>query len=135
MAHTCTHLWQSRCLTRQFVLVAKGIGCNGAYCHFRVPPAGAARIGFSRARQVTGLKLYDVRIRDHAREERHMANSHERWTDDPFVNPNQLTEKERERHEAIKAAYREAWQGNWQPGIDLGIFPKDAAERGTPGIL
>ena len=51
----------------------------------------------------------------------------ERFSGQAFVNPDDLSATERERMEAVWAAFDAAHRGDFQPGIDLGIFPPDAA--------
>ena len=55
-----------------------------------------------------------------------------RWTSPFVVDPDRLTPEERAWHEASMEAYRQAELGNWQPGIELGLFPEDAAENYAP---
>ena len=49
-----------------------------------------------------------------------------RFSGQAFVNPDDMDPEERERMEALWAAYDAADQGDYGPGIALGIFPEDA---------
>ena len=67
--------------------------------------------------------MTDKRLSEKERRER----TRERFAEDPgLVNPANLAPDELVRHEAVMAAHRSALDGDFKPGIALGIFPESA---------
>ena len=60
---------------------------------------------------------------DH-RAPRDRRNSDSRWSGPAFVPAHHGTDEERKRRNSVIAAFDAADRGDYQPGIDLGIFPK-----------
>ena len=55
---------------------------------------------------------------------RDRRNSDSRWSGPAFVPSDHGTDEERKRRNSVIAAFDAADRGDYQPGIDLGIFPK-----------
>ena len=64
-----------------------------------------------------------------ARAPRNAEGDKSRFTDNVFVNVKDMTEEERIRSERIRRAYIAAANGDWGPGIALGLFPADAGQE------
>ena len=65
----------------------------------------------------------DAAAKVFAENPRHDADM-SRFTDNVFVNVKDMTEEER-----IRQAYIAASNGDWGPGIALGLFPADASQK------
>ena len=62
-------------------------------------------------------------------EEERLKAAEERFSGPAFVDPETLPDEERERLEAMWAAFDAAmYDDDYGPGIALGIFPEDAQE-------
>ena len=61
-------------------------------------------------------------------EQRRQAAADRLSSSPAFVPDHLKTAKEREWGDKVAFAIQQADEGNWQPGIDIGLFPEDAGQ-------